>query len=193
MPGAGAAPVAWLPQGEDELAVSDRRGRVKTVSAVTGRILWTSSAGERPTTLSWSRDGRRLAAVGPRLARVLDRRGRTIARLRPHRRARFAGGAYSPRSAVLALVEHRAGGSAVYQSSDPRDRTMYASAAPQTDLTCSPDGRWLLVGSPAADQWLFLRGRLPHRVVAISDVAGQFDPAGSGVAIPRVAGWCCGR
>jgi hypothetical protein len=49
----------------------------------------------------------------------------------------------------------------------------------------SPDGRWLLVTWPTADQWVFVRPGRPRRIVGESRISAQFG------GFPRVAGWCC--
>ena len=54
-------------------------------------------------------------------------------------------------------------------------------------LTWSPDGRWLLVGSPASDQWVFIRAD-GAKIVAVSNISAQFHSP----AFPEVEGWCCG-
>ena len=68
-----------------------------------------------------------------------------------------------------------------------------------TGPSWSPDGRWLLVGWPAADQWLFIpavidggasRRRGGAEVVAFDRISEQFDPGTPGPSrFPRVAGW----
>jgi len=61
-----------------------------------------------------------------------------------------------------------------------------------SDLTWSPDGRWLLFGWRDADQWLFLQPERPRHIVAISNISEQFAPGQAGrTAFPSVAGWCC--
>ena len=58
------------------------------------------------------------------------------------------------------------------------------------DAVWSPDGRWLLVSWPAADQWIFLRTPRVRGIVTISHVAREFDPGGAGAGgFPRVEGW----
>ena len=60
------------------------------------------------------------------------------------------------------------------------------------DVVYSPDGEWLLLAWRSADQWLFLNPAHPRRVVAVADIAAQFDPGTtSPPAFPAVAGWCC--
>jgi hypothetical protein len=49
----------------------------------------------------------------------------------------------------------------------------------------SPNGRWLLVSWPTADQWVFVRVRGGRRIVGASRIAAQFG------GFPRVSGWCC--
>jgi hypothetical protein len=51
----------------------------------------------------------------------------------------------------------------------------------------SPDGRWLLVGWPAADQWVLIKtGGSGLRAVA--NISEQFRSR----SFPRVEAWCCG-
>jgi hypothetical protein len=54
------------------------------------------------------------------------------------------------------------------------------------EVTSSPDGRWLLAGWPAADQWLFVKTD-GTGLRAVSNVSEQFRSR----AFPRVEGWCC--
>ena len=49
----------------------------------------------------------------------------------------------------------------------------------------SPNGRWLLVTWPTADQWVFVRPGPPRRIVGASRISVQFG------GFPRVQGWCC--
>jgi hypothetical protein len=70
--------------------------------------------------------------------------------------------------------------------------TSIAATARFSDLTWSPDGRWLLLGWRDADEWLFLQPGRPRHIVAISNISAQFAPGQAGrTAFPSVAGWCC--
>jgi hypothetical protein len=53
-------------------------------------------------------------------------------------------------------------------------------------VTSSPDRRWLLVGWPEADQWVFVRTD-GSALRAVAHVSEQFRSH----SFPRVAGWCC--
>jgi hypothetical protein len=53
----------------------------------------------------------------------------------------------------------------------------------------SPDGRWLAVGWPEADQLVFIRVRGGRRLEAVSNVSAQFRSR----AFPTIGGWCCRR
>ena len=78
------------------------------------------------------------------------------------------------------LVTERGGGGSV----------LFSARGRLTGPTWSPDGRWLLVGWPAADQWLFIDAAHPRRVVAFDRISEQFDPGGAGPApFPSVSGW----
>jgi hypothetical protein len=69
-------------------------------------------------------------------------------------------------------------------------RPMFSARGDLTGPTWSPDGRWLLVGWPAADQWLMIEADRPRHVVAFDRISEQFDPGGNGhAAFPRVDGW----
>ena len=51
----------------------------------------------------------------------------------------------------------------------------------------SPDQRWLAVGWPEADQFVFVRVREGRQIRAISNVSAQFRSR----SFPTISGWCC--
>jgi hypothetical protein len=72
------------------------------------------------------------------------------------------------------------------------ERLLFRGAGRFGELAWSPDGRWLGISWPSADQWLFVRPGAQPRVRAASDIARQFDPAARGAGpAPAIAGWCC--
>jgi hypothetical protein len=67
-----------------------------------------------------------------------------------------------------------------------RDRVIFRTPGRLDEPIASPDGRWLLVGWPAADQWVFVRND-GGSLRAAANVSAQFRSH----AFPRVEGWCC--
>lgn len=67
-----------------------------------------------------------------------------------------------------------------------RTRPIFSVRTALAGLTWSPDGRWLLTGLPAADQWIFIQAHGGRRILAVSHLAAQFR------GIPRLDGWVPG-
>lgn len=175
------APVApaWRPGGRYgpfELAYVTDRDQVVVRDGDTGRILWSASLGSRSRELMWSGDGRRLVAVTAREVRSYTADGALIATVH----AAASDAALSPNGRSLALVLNRdqvvVGG-----------RRLFAGVGVRA-ISWSPDGRWLLVDWPAADQWVFVRVAGAPRDTAVSGIAQQFSAGG---AFPQLEGWCC--
>ena len=51
----------------------------------------------------------------------------------------------------------------------------------------SPDGGWVVVGWPDADQLVFLRAEGRQQIRAVSDISAQFGSR----SFPEIEGWCC--
>jgi hypothetical protein len=183
---APAAP-AWRPGPGYVLAAADRRGRVFAVDADSGDRLWRSRPGETPRQLAWSGDGRFLLALSPGVLRVFGARGRLVFSVTGGERAAFAHRGHRFAVARRGRVEledadHPSRGA----------RPLLRGAGPFSDLEWSPDGRWLLVGWPGADQWVLIRTARLDRLVSVTGVTDRFDPGGLGAGdFPRVSGWCC--
>jgi hypothetical protein len=76
----------------------------------------------------------------------------------------------------------------------PRIRRLFAGDGSFTDLSWSPDGRWLLVAWREADQWVFLRSARVRKLDAVARISRHFDPGGKRpLTFPRIGGWCCAR
>lgn len=168
---------AWRPGPGRVLAYSDGR-RAVVVDADSGAVL--RRLGPKPTKLAWSDDGRRLLVFSPSRTRVYD--GRRIVGADDPSDATF------DRDALLAtrdtLAVRAAGdGSSVFSLAS--GRTLFRGTGVFGQVTQSPDGRWLLVTWPTANQWVFVRLR-PRRIVGVARITQQFGRD------PRVAGWCCG-
>jgi hypothetical protein len=93
--------------------------------------------------------------------------------------------ATSPDGSRLATLDYVHGRTRVMISDRAGNRELFSARGDLTGPTWSPDSRWLLIGWPAADQWLFIDTEHPHRVVPYERIAGQFGEGG----FPRVEGW----
>ena len=190
------APVApaWKP-GEHVLAYVDARGGLNIVNVDTSAGRLRTHGFESARALVWSPDGRRLLVVTKgRRHPILNSRGEPVRTLQLPRGHVLVDASFSPRGDALAytdFVSAREQGAVVVHDGR-RARTVQSGEGRLEDVVWSPDGRWLLVGRPEADQWLFLRSSASPRIVAVSDIRREFAPGGEGGGgFPRVAGWCC--
>lgn len=189
---AGIAKVApaWRPAHPYQLAYVSRRGRVVVRDADTGLVLWSVNPGADIRQLAWSGDGERLLAVSSRAVRVFAAGGALSSSVQLPRGARPGDAALSPDGRTLALV--LGGGEVVVVdlgASHPTPRRVLAGSGVR-QVEWSPDGKWLLISWPAANQWVFVRVAGMPRIVAVSRIAQQFS-AGANRGFPRLEGWCC--
>ena len=178
---AGDAPPAWDPARR--FAVAYASAGAILLRRDDGTLLWRRPVPALPHDLSWSSDGRELAVFGRRAVVVLDGRGRLL------RTIRFGGlvdGAFEPGSHRLAVSVRLPGRSEVRLVDGSARRLLLAGPGAFGELAWSPDGRWLLVTWPAADQWVFVHGT---RARAVARIRAQFQQGPL-----QVAGrWCCAR
>jgi hypothetical protein len=153
--------------------------RIAYLSGTTLRVVAGDGTGDRLLR-------RNVAAVAPawvpgegfRLA-YTDRAGRTIVVDTDTGRVVRTTAAPAPDAAIRqrgAASEVVAGG-----------RVVFRGTGEFRDIARSPDGRWLLVTWPTADQWVFVRTDGRRRIEAVSGITRQFG----GGSFPRIAGWCC--
>jgi len=101
---------------------------------------------------------------------------------------RFSGAALSPRAQQLALVSVRGGTSVVeLVSRAGATRQLFSGRGRFDGPAWSPDGRWLAIGWPEADQLVFIRVAGRQQIRAVSNVSSQFRSR----SFPRISGWCC--
>jgi len=160
-----------------ELRLQDARSR---------RVLARVRAGSAADVLdwSWSPDGRHAVVVHPWEVTVVDaeqNRTRSV----PFPRADVIAASISPNGHELAVLRTRDLLLLDIERPSMR-RRVFAGAGPFADLTWSPDGRWLMIGWPAADQWVFVRAD-GTRIRAVGNVSDQLRSR----TYPRLQGWCC--
>jgi hypothetical protein len=175
---------AWRPGAGHVLTYVDRSNRVVTRDLVTGRVLWRVGGRGGVAALEWSGDGRRLNVRRGRRIDVLTRDGRAWTGLRAPDLA-VVGSAIRPGSHAWAAALNERGRSEVLVVGEPGGR-IFAGGGSVTDLAWSPDGRWLLIARPDADQWVLVRSD-GGSIRSVSRIAQQFRSR----SFPRLEGWCC--
>ena len=135
--------------------------------------------------LSWSADGRTALVVHPwelTLVDVTEDAPRSV----PFPAGDVVAASFAPAGSRVAVV--RRGGELLVLNGRgaPRPTRMFAARGELADLAWSPDGQWLAVAWPAADQWVFVRAD-GKRIRAVSNVSEQFRTR----TFPRIEGWCC--
>jgi hypothetical protein len=173
---AGQVPPAWRPGARFAVALAAPSGAAYVVG-LDGCVRRWASKPLQARRLDWSSDSTRLLVVGKGRLTVLD--GNTGAVVR---RDDGVDAAFRPGTRDLAVIRSRGDTSAVVLGG----RTLFRGAGRLRGLTWSPDGRWLLVSWPAADQWVLVRAD-GKRIRAVSNVSAQFRSS----SFPRVEGWCC--
>ena len=144
-------------------------GAIVLRDADSGRVLRRTPIGVLPSALVWSDDGRYLAVVSAHRIVVL---GKERSALRfPHT---VIDAAFKPHSHALAVSIRTADRSQVELVNLDRQgspRLLFAGPGAFGDVAWSPNGEWLLVTWPTADQWVFIHGA---RVRAVSNIEEQF-------------------
>jgi hypothetical protein len=176
----GVALVAptWRPAHAYQIAYV-ARARVVVRDADTGAIAWSRGMGSAPRRLGWSADGRRLLVLTRGGAVVFDGAGQAILRITG--KPGLRDGSLSPDDQALALLD--ASGLTV-TNLEGHTRSVFSGVG-LGQLAWSPDGRWLLVTWPAANQWIFIHATGRPRIIAVSRIAQQFN------SFPALEGWCC--
>jgi hypothetical protein len=177
-PSARVAPV-WRPGAQFVLAYVDTLGRISAYNLVDGSKFprpWLSRRFRGARKLEWSSDGERLVLLtrtrlvmfGPRSAEPLSIRNQRLADV-----------AFRPRSHELAMIRVERGASELIVG----NRVLFRGTGEFRDLAWSPDGMWIVVTWPTANQWVFVRASGQRRIVAVADITRQFG------GFPRIEGW----
>lgn len=183
-------PAAWAPLRTHLLAYFTG-GAVVLRDADTRQILWRAPITDTPSNLVWSDDGRYLAAVSGHRIVVLGPKGQLLHTVTTLAEG-FIDASFQPGSHRLAVSLRTAIGSEVRVidvDRPGRGQLLFAGPGAFGSIVWSPDGRWLLVGWPTADQWLFLRG---SRVRAVGNIREQFPRRDhKGPSLQFDSRWCC--
>jgi hypothetical protein len=179
---AGPVRPAWRP-GPDRVLAYAQGGRAVVYDVDSGSVLLRTRRSEAPRKVEWSGDGRLLLVFTPRATRVYDRRGRVVAEDVPSGGTADADAAFVPGTHRVAAIRVHGTESSVFLLRS--GRLLFSGTGVFGRLAWSPDGRWLLVTWPTANQWVFVR-TAPRRIVGASRISTQFG------GFPTSASWCCG-
>ncbi|HWF34016.1 MAG TPA: hypothetical protein VG295_01555 [Solirubrobacteraceae bacterium] len=187
---------AWRPGMAAQVAYVAASGRIVVRDAQTAAVSWQTAPGPQPIALGWSRDGTRLLVLERDRALVYSPVGRLVSHIALAPTAPARAGALSPDGRTLALVRGGPGDAVLFSVAvaNPSPAPVFSGAG-LGQVAWSPNGRWLLLTLPAADQWIFVRitvGR-GQRLLAVSRVAEEFAPGRPPRGYPGVDGWCCTR
>jgi hypothetical protein len=185
---------AWRPGHPYQLAYLTARRRLVVRDGDTGAMVWSANPGVAIRELVWSADGERLLALSSKGVRVYAADGRLVWAQNPRGDGAIVDGALSPDGHTVAVVTGTGNGPAgviVYNVTvrHPVPRRVLAGAG-LGQVAWSPDGRWVLISWPAANQWVFVRVLGPPRIAAVSRISQQF-PGDPSARLPRFEGWCC--
>ena len=182
--------IAWRPGDGFELALASER-EVRVIDVDTGRLLWRRARGGGPPTASmWSANGRRLLVASPRSVVVYEANGAVPYELGPGA-APVTDAALAPSGGSLVFAQEVDGRTQLWVVPRIRPdasaaRRLFSGTGAFAETRWSPDGRWVVVSWPAADQWVFVRAN-GGGIRAVANVSAQFRSS----SFPRVEGWCC--
>jgi hypothetical protein len=187
---------AWRPGATHVLAYVDPRDRVNVVAADGGKRAWRSAAVARPAQLLWSAAGDRLLVLTPRRLVLYDGRGRLVGARGVPAGDIAEHAVWAPRGRQVAVVRtsratHRSEVVVLDARRGLRERLLPAGPGRFGAPAWSPDGRWLLLPWPEADQWLFLSPAGAWRVTAVANITRQFATGAGRSSFPRTVTWCC--
>lgn len=179
-PASTVAP-AWRPGPFRVLAYADGRSAV-VYDVDRGAVLQrTTPLGEAVRKLAWSRDGSRLLVFAPHATRVY-RDGKVIEQDDPSDATLDTDAALAGRRGRAAAIRVAGVSSNVFWISG--GPVIFTGTGVMRQLEPSPDGRWVLITWPTANQWVFVRTRR-RKIVAVARITQQFGRRAT------IQDWCC--
>lgn len=193
----GVEPIAaaWRRGGRHELAYATGRGAVVAVDVDSGHKFFgrpRAPAVSRVVSLQWIGD--RLLVTRLDQVQLLGADGRPLWTWTPPSGSHVRAATAAPDGTRVAIVTGDGRASRALLVAPSRgSRILFAGPGNFDTPRWSPDGRWLLLPWPSADQWLFLEpGSGTARLHAVAHLARQFSPGDPTAArFPSVVGWCC--
>jgi hypothetical protein len=183
------SPMTWRP-GRAHVLAHTSGSHLDVLDVDSGRRLARIQLPHVATGIAWSADGRRLYANLHRSIVVYDAHGRRTGRIwMPGRQTATT---FVPaRSGSLVAVARRDHtlSEVALMGAGARERVLFRADGRFTRLRFSPNGSWLLVAWPLADQWVYVRPGAAgaRRVLAAARVSTRFG----GHSFPQLSGWCC--
>jgi PQQ-like domain len=151
---------AWRPRSHDRaLAYVTPAGDVRVISADDGHLIARIARGFRPTRLAWSSDGERLLAMSASRLVVVDVGDRSVVRMLAARAGgRLASAAFVGRGRAIVVLQRLDSGRSQVEllPVKGRARSLETLVGALAGLAPAPDGRSVLVGWGAADEWLLV-------------------------------------
>ena len=179
-PASAVAP-AWRPGPGRVLAYADGRSVVVYDVERAKFVVRTPPIREPVRKVAWSRDGERLLVFAPHATRVY-RDGRVVEQDDPSDATLDTDAAFAGRRGHVAAIRVAGVSSNVFWIGG--GPVLFGGTGVFRQLVPSPDGRWVLITWPTANQWVFVRARR-RKIVAVARIMQQF---GRGA---RVEDWCC--
>jgi hypothetical protein len=188
-PRVAAVAPAWRPRTH-VLAYATPSGRIVVADADTRRVLRTMRAQQPPVELAWSSDGRRLLVRGRSSITIVGPPGQRLEPFGGRAAAPVVDAVFSPDGRKVAFLTIAAGRSVLWlyprlRPDGTAARRVFAGASTMNAVEWSPDGRWLLLSWPGADQMLFIPSAAVRKLIAVSGIEAAFGPNA------HPAGWCC--
>lgn len=179
------APVApvWQPLSLSVLAFAAPNGQVQVYDVTTCRLILRTKPGAPVRKLEWSTDGKELLVVQGAGLRAYDLTGRVLVEDDPSDGTRDSDAAFVPGTHRIAAI--RVHGEQADAFELPRGPTIFHVVGALEQVVPSPDGRWVLLTSRVANQWILVRLGGAHAIRAFSGVEQQFGTT----TFPTVAGW----